>query len=92
MRQLLRRKENDAGEWSATDLVRNYRICRYNDRAHGGTHVHHPIESEAGQNLELASLAEAVEIIELFAAESDSFDLDLLREVVRRWKSGSRPS
>lgn len=89
MRLRLRRQGNDRGEWSVLDLARGYRICRYNDHHHGGTHIHFPETGDAADLVDVSSAAEAESLLRAYHDAHDHFDPDRFQEVYRRWRSAS---
>lgn len=72
------------------DLLRDYRICRYNHQIHAGTHLHAPIPGQVISSVDIESEAEASQVIRLYAESHDVFDLDSFQEVVHEWKSASK--
>ncbi len=89
MKLRLRRQVSVRGEWSVLDLVRGYRICHYNHRHHGGTHVHHPESSAPLAAVAVESAQEAEAVMRRYHDKYDAFDLAKLVEVIETWKSES---
>ena len=79
-------QENAVGEWSVIDARLDYRICRYNVREHGGTHVHHPIRAAAGPTVPIVDLEDARECAERYEREFDRFELEQFLELIQAWK------
>lgn len=89
VKRRLRRQENARGEWSVVDLVRGYRICRYNHEAHGGTHVHFPEHGPSSDIIELEDAHAAEMVMRRYHEEHQEFDLKKLQGVIEQWRSAS---
>lgn len=90
MKRWLRVQENTAGEWSVTDLMRGYRVCAYNEDAHQGVHVHHPIKDGDTRPTRIEDRREAEAVVRLYASEHEWFTWKTFEECVERWRSESR--
>jgi hypothetical protein len=86
----LKVNENPGQEWCVTDLKRDYRICNFNHQAHGGPHLHFPIDSRASEAVPVRTAIEAEAFARIFAAAHTSFSFQAYQEQVRTWKSASR--
>ena len=57
-----------------------------NHEAHGGTHLHFPLDGPVIGPIDIDGEADAADVIRAYAANHDSFDLVMFREVTREWR------
>lgn len=86
MERWLRITDNGHGEWSIVDFERNYRVCAFNDAAHGGPHIHHRL---LVRRIAIDNLEDAKQIVRTYAKDHTEFDHKKFEKVVKAWKSES---
>ena len=84
MERWLRITDNGHGEWSVLDVERDYRVCSFNDAAHGGVHIHH---KKTVRKVSVSGLGDAAQIVRRYARKHDRFNLKDFEETVDRWNS-----
>lgn len=83
----LRLGGNDRGEWSVADLWRDYRVCTYNHAAHGGAHIHHPLDAPAEPLPVALTRRQATAAVVAYAGKFEYFDALMFLDEVKRWRS-----
>lgn len=85
----LKHRRTGRGEWSVTDLRRDYRVCNYNDEHHGGPHLHHPVTGPVVATLDVTE-AEADLVARRYAEGHATFHLERYQETLNTWRSESK--
>lgn len=78
----LRETGNESGEWCLTDLRRDYRVCSFNHKHHGGLHIHAPIDGKAIP-IPPMKQAKVRAIVTAYAKQHQDFDLETFLEMLK---------
>lgn len=89
MRRWIIRQENAVGEWTVIDMQNGYRICAFNEEAHGGVHVHFPLRGPALKTVDVPDPRAAEAIMTRYAKTHDGFSMASFLAEVKRWRSAS---
>lgn len=88
----LQRRENARGEWTVVDLRLGYRVCAYNHRLHGGTHVHSDLSEGEVFPVEIPDRRQAEALMLHYGLVTNRFDRRRFEEVLGTWRFESNRS